>query len=116
MIFRVSSLQTKFLGKRTTNSGTRLLTINRFVTHPLSFTSSHNNLFVAEDILNVRLQTLGVKEHSFDISLSGTRVNWLLYDVGGAVRISQSTFSFEKYILCSYDLTTAWPGKQTRAF
>ncbi|THG93558.1 hypothetical protein EW145_g8347, partial [Phellinidium pouzarii] len=37
-----------------------------------------------EDILNVRLQTLGVKEHSFDISMSGTRVNWLLYDVGGA--------------------------------
>ncbi|KAL5523474.1 hypothetical protein ACEPAG_7647 [Sanghuangporus baumii] len=37
-----------------------------------------------EDILNVRLQTLGVKEHSFDISLSGTHVNWLLYDVGGA--------------------------------
>ena len=39
----------------------------------------------SEDILNVRLQTLGVKEHSFDISLSGTHVNWLLYDVGGAV-------------------------------
>ncbi|KAH8107487.1 G-alpha-domain-containing protein [Phellopilus nigrolimitatus] len=37
-----------------------------------------------EDLLNVRLQTLGVKEHSFDISLSGTHVNWLLYDVGGA--------------------------------
>ncbi|KLO11726.1 G-alpha-domain-containing protein [Schizopora paradoxa] len=37
-----------------------------------------------DDILNVRLQTLGVKEHSFDISLSGTSVNWLLYDVGGA--------------------------------
>ena len=40
---------------------------------------------ISEDILNVRLQTLGVKEHSLDISLSGTRVNWLLYDVGGAV-------------------------------
>lgn len=37
-----------------------------------------------EDILKVRLQTLGVKEHSFDINLGGTRVNWLLYDVGGA--------------------------------
>jgi len=37
-----------------------------------------------EDLLNVRLQTLGVVEHSFDISLSGTHVNWLLYDVGGA--------------------------------
>lgn len=40
-----------------------------------------------DDILNVRLQTLGVKEHSFDISLSGTSVNWLLYDVGGAVSL-----------------------------
>lgn len=42
-------------------------------------------MVTSEDILNVRLQTLGVKEHSFDISLSGTQVNWLLYDVGGAV-------------------------------
>ncbi|KAH7928951.1 G-protein alpha subunit [Leucogyrophana mollusca] len=37
-----------------------------------------------DDILNVRLQTLGVAEHSFDIDLAGTRYNWLMYDVGGA--------------------------------
>ncbi|KDQ55670.1 hypothetical protein JAAARDRAFT_37068 [Jaapia argillacea MUCL 33604] len=37
-----------------------------------------------EDILNVRLQTLGVIEHSFDISLAGLSFNWLMYDVGGA--------------------------------
>lgn len=36
------------------------------------------------DLLNVRLQTLGVSEHSFDIELCGTRYNWLMYDVGGA--------------------------------
>ncbi|KAI0630050.1 G-protein alpha subunit [Trametes polyzona] len=39
-----------------------------------------------EDILHVRLQTIGVTEHAFDINLGGTQYNWLLYDVGGAVR------------------------------
>ncbi|KAH9859156.1 G-protein alpha subunit [Lenzites betulinus] len=37
-----------------------------------------------EDILHVRLQTIGVTEHAFDINLGGTQYNWLLYDVGGA--------------------------------
>ncbi|EGO25997.1 hypothetical protein SERLADRAFT_466917 [Serpula lacrymans var. lacrymans S7.9] len=37
-----------------------------------------------DDILNVRLQTLGVSEHAFDISLYGARYLWLMYDVGGA--------------------------------
>ena len=44
------------------------------------------NITLAEDILHVRLQTLGVKEHSFDINMGGINYNWLLYDVGGAVR------------------------------
>jgi hypothetical protein len=39
------------------------------------------------DLLNVRLQTLGVAEHSFDIELCGSRYNWLMYDVGGAVSV-----------------------------
>ncbi len=34
----------------------------------------------------MRLQTIGVTEHAFDINLGGTNYNWLLYDVGGAVR------------------------------
>ena len=42
----------------------------------------------AEDILNVRIQTLGVTEHSFEINVGGQTMNWLLYDVGGAVRAS----------------------------
>ena len=42
---------------------------------------------VAEDILHVRLQTIGVTEHAFDINLGGTNYNWMLYDVGGAVRV-----------------------------
>ncbi|KAI0699907.1 G-protein alpha subunit [Cerioporus squamosus] len=37
-----------------------------------------------EDILHVRLQTIGVTEHQFDITMGGTNYNWLLYDVGGA--------------------------------
>ena len=41
--------------------------------------------FLTEDILNVRIQTLGVTEHSFEISVGGQTMNWLLYDVGGAV-------------------------------
>lgn len=37
-----------------------------------------------DDILHVRLQTLGVTEHSFDINVAGTHYTWILYDVGGA--------------------------------
>ncbi|EIM81071.1 G-protein alpha subunit [Stereum hirsutum FP-91666 SS1] len=37
-----------------------------------------------EDILHVRLQTLGVTEHTFDINFGGGHYNWYLYDVGGA--------------------------------
>ena len=40
---------------------------------------------VLDDILHVRLQTLGVTEHSFNINVAGTHYSWLLYDVGGAV-------------------------------
>ena len=43
-------------------------------------------IFAVDDVLHVRLQTLGVTEHSFDIDFGGGRYNWLLYDVGGAVR------------------------------
>ncbi|KAH9923106.1 guanine nucleotide binding protein, alpha subunit [Amylocystis lapponica] len=37
-----------------------------------------------DDILHVRLQTLGVIEYSFEISMAGVQYHWLLYDVGGA--------------------------------
>jgi hypothetical protein len=62
-----------------------------------------------DDILHVRLQTLGVTEHSFDINVAGTHYTWLLYDVGGAV-------SF--YHPCLYPFLVDWfleiegPGKQ----
>ncbi|KAF9443190.1 G-alpha-domain-containing protein [Macrolepiota fuliginosa MF-IS2] len=37
-----------------------------------------------DDILNVRLQTLGVIEHSLPISMGGLSYNWKIYDVAGA--------------------------------
>jgi guanine nucleotide-binding protein G(i) subunit alpha len=40
---------------------------------------------ITDDVLNVRLQTLGVIEHSFPINLGGMMYEWRLYDVGGAV-------------------------------
>lgn len=52
--------------------------------HLLSFIVS-NLTPMPDDILHVRLQTLGVTEHSFDINFAGTHYSWLLYDVGGAV-------------------------------
>ncbi len=42
-------------------------------------------ILMSDDILHVRLQTLGVTEHSFDINFGGTHYSWILYDVGGAV-------------------------------
>ncbi|KAG7444476.1 G-protein alpha subunit [Guyanagaster necrorhizus] len=40
---------------------------------------------IMDDILNVRVQTLGVIEHSFPINIGGTVYDWKLYDVGGAL-------------------------------
>jgi len=37
-----------------------------------------------DDILNVRLQTLGIMEHTFPINMGGLTYDWKLYDVGGA--------------------------------
>jgi hypothetical protein len=47
-----------------------------------------------DDILNVRLQTLGIMEHCFPITMGGLSYNWKLYDVGGAVSLL-SVFFFE---------------------
>ncbi|KAF9027634.1 P-loop containing nucleoside triphosphate hydrolase protein [Hymenopellis radicata] len=44
----------------------------------------HLKLEESDDILNVRVQTLGVIEHSFPINMGGTVYDWKLYDVGGA--------------------------------
>ncbi|KAI0305474.1 G-protein alpha subunit [Multifurca ochricompacta] len=46
--------------------------------------SEPDYLPTTDDILHVRLQTLGVTEHSFDINFGGNHYTWILYDVGGA--------------------------------
>jgi hypothetical protein len=33
-----------------------------------------------DDVLNVRLQTIGISEHAFKINLGGVAYNWLMYD------------------------------------
>lgn len=48
-------------------------------------------LIYVDDILNVRLQTLGVTEHSFPVHMAGKKYHWKLYDVGGAVSDLHST-------------------------
>ncbi|TFY71148.1 hypothetical protein EVG20_g1842 [Dentipellis fragilis] len=60
-----------------------------------------------EDLLHVRLQTLGVTEHAFDINFGGGHYNWLLYDVGGAVRLFLSITAFRAHMATF----PAWPGK-----
>lgn len=37
-----------------------------------------------DDILNVRLQTLGVVEHHLKIDMFGVVYDWKMYDVGGS--------------------------------
>ncbi|KXN86057.1 Guanine nucleotide-binding protein alpha-4 subunit [Leucoagaricus sp. SymC.cos] len=37
-----------------------------------------------DDILHARIQTMGVAEHVFDVTIHGKSVTWHLYDVGGA--------------------------------
>ena len=68
---------------------------------------------VVDDILHVRLQTLGVTEHSFDINHGGTHYTWILYDVGGSVsrwRTSSCSFSIDA---SAWPFLTERPGKQT---
>ncbi len=40
--------------------------------------------FSTDDILHARIQTMGVAEHIFDVTIHGKSVTWHLYDVGGA--------------------------------
>lgn len=37
-----------------------------------------------DDILHARIQTMGVAEHIFDVTIHGKSVSWHLFDVGGA--------------------------------
>jgi len=45
----------------------------------------------ADDILNVRMHTLGIVEHSLSLQQGGKDYTWRMYDVGGAVRVFSLT-------------------------
>jgi hypothetical protein len=62
-----------------------------------------------DDILHVRLQTLGVTEHSFDINFGGNHYTWILYDVGGSVS-HWHTSSYPSLLTCPL---VERSGKQT---
>jgi hypothetical protein len=64
-----------------------------------------------DDILHVRLQTLGVTEHSFDITVAGTRYTWILYDVGGAVSCYYHCL-FPFFVDVSYRIPVERPGER----
>jgi hypothetical protein len=66
-------------------------------------------IFVIDDILHVRLQTLGVTEHSFDINFGGNHYTWILYDVGGSVS-HWHTSSYPSLLTCPL---VERSGKQT---
>jgi len=66
---------------------------------------------VLDDILHVRLQTLGVTEHSFDINIAGNHYTWILYDVGGAVSCYHSCL-YPVFVDVSYLFLAERPGKQ----
>ena len=71
-----------------------------------------NLIFVIDDILHVRLQTLGVTEHSFDINFGGNHYTWILYDVGGSVS-RWNNFSYPLFVDVSLWLLVERSGKQT---
>ena len=52
---------------------------------PILHNADFNCSWYLDDILNVRLQTLGVTEHSFPIKMAGRMYTCKLYDVSGAV-------------------------------
>ncbi|KAF5335205.1 hypothetical protein D9611_010895 [Ephemerocybe angulata] len=54
-----------------------------FVTH-VDRISEPGYLPTTDDILRVRLRTLGVIEHNFAVATGGKAYNWRLFDVGGA--------------------------------
>ncbi|KAG6919341.1 hypothetical protein DXG01_006887 [Tephrocybe rancida] len=50
----------------------------------LSRICQHDYMPTTEDILHVRMQTLGVVEHQFLVHQAGKDYTWRMYDVGGA--------------------------------
>lgn len=55
-----------------------------FFLNDLSRISESDYIPTTEDILNVRMRTLGVVEHSLSVQHGGENYTWRMYDVGGA--------------------------------
>lgn len=89
-------ISSQLLGSSRPHRRARLLANNRSIRLYISCDTEADGF--SDDILNVRLQTLGVKEHSLEISLGGIIYNWLMYDVGGAVSPSYSDLLSHTYI------------------
>jgi hypothetical protein len=71
------------------NSLTRILTADYLPTTGLSqfdYKGDYSLMLPLEDILNARMQTLGVVEHSLPLHRGNADIMWRMYDVGGAVR------------------------------
>ncbi|KAL0955045.1 hypothetical protein HGRIS_003963 [Hohenbuehelia grisea] len=54
-----------------------------FLSH-ISRIAAPDYIPTVDDILHARIQTMGVAEHIFDVTIHGKAVAWHLYDVGGA--------------------------------
>ena len=54
--------------------------------------------------MHARIQTMGVAEHVFDMSVHGRTVRWHLFDVGGArgQRHSWIPYFDDAYVACHY--------------
>lgn len=105
----------QFPCQHTTDRATRLSSLERSVELRLWASANRALTDGTEDILHVRLQTIGVTEHQFDINLGGTHYNWLLYDVGGAVR----SLSFPRRLRVTLTMSVfsgaRWVGEDSHA-
>ncbi|KAG9220419.1 hypothetical protein CCMSSC00406_0003875 [Pleurotus cornucopiae] len=68
-----------------------------FFLHNIERVAEPDYLPTTDDILNVRLQTLGVTEHIFDIVVAGSRYMWKLYDVGAGTAICKQRHAWVPY-------------------
>ncbi|KAF9041090.1 guanine nucleotide-binding protein [Hymenopellis radicata] len=57
---------------------------SEFFLRHISRVAAPNYVPSTDDILHARIQTMGVAEHIFDVTIHGKSVTWHLYDVGGA--------------------------------
>jgi len=57
---------------------------SEFFLRHISRVAAPDYIPTTDDILHARIQTMGVAEHIFDVTIHGKVVTWHLFDVGGA--------------------------------